>query len=53
MNHEHLYWHGRLVAPGHLFGEPLLQEIEAQRRTRQVAQGLNHIIEFKENQKSP
>lgn len=42
-----LYWHGRIVAPGHLFGEPLMDEIRAQRLARQKQQGLA-IAKYKE-----
>jgi hypothetical protein len=47
---ERLYWHGRLVAPGHLFGPELLAKIEAQRLERQVAAGLTGVVEYKQKQ---
>lgn len=47
MQNERLYWRGRLVAPGQLFGLPLLREVEAQREERQLAQGLEHLVRYK------
>ncbi len=47
MQGERLYWHGRLVAPGQLFGGSLLREIEVQREERQLAQGLNELVRYK------
>jgi hypothetical protein len=46
---ERLYWHLRLVAPGHIFGSELVAEIEAQRLDRQVAAGLTGVVEFKQS----
>lgn len=42
-----LYWKERLVAPGGLFGEALMQEVEAQRTERQLAQGLDFLVNYK------
>lgn len=49
LKQERLYWHGHLVAPGSIFGAELLKEIEAQRLERQLAQGLGHLVSYKEN----
>lgn len=49
---ERLYWHGRLVAPGSIFGVELMKEVEAQRRERQLAQGLQPILDYKQRQKT-
>jgi hypothetical protein len=48
MKRERLYWHGRLVAPGSIFGDELLQEVEAQRLERQVTQGMAAVVEYKQ-----
>ena len=47
MQQERLLWRGRLVAPEGLFGAHLMEEVKAQRRDRQIAQGLMHLVEFK------
>lgn len=47
MKNGRLYWHGRLVEAGEVFGEVLLAEVRAQREARQVDQGLHAIVNFK------
>jgi hypothetical protein len=47
MRRSRLYWHGRLVAPKSIFGAELMREVEAQRRARQLAQGLGFLVDFK------
>lgn len=47
MRSGRLYWQGRLVEQGKLFGPELLAEIRAQREARQVNQGLHTLVDFK------
>ncbi len=42
-----IYWHGEEVAPGMLYGPPLMDKIKQQRFDRQKEQGL-HIADYKE-----
>lgn len=41
-----LKWRGQLVAPGHLFGEPLMAQVKEQRLRRQKRQGLTHMVAY-------
>lgn len=41
-----LRWHGRLVAPGALYGEVLMEKVKEQRLRRQERQGLTHLVDY-------